>query len=1481
VWTPLADLSGLLPATYEAEMQTLKVQQVQQPFDLAEGPLLRFILLRLSEHKHVLSFVLNHIVADGWSMGVLVRELSAFYQAEIKREAVRVPQLPIQYADYALWQRQWLQGEVLQRQLSYWKQQLAGLLPLELPTDHPRPAIRTYRGALHSQVFPPALLEECIALSQQHGLTLFMLLLTAFKVLLMRYSGQTDLCVGTPIANRTRAEVEGLIGFFINTLVLRTDLSGNPTCEQALRRVQTVCLDAYVHQDIPFEKVVEELSPQRDMSRSPLFQVMFVLQNNDLKSYEPVSGVYIEPQAPVGMEFASVVASKFDLTLTLVQSDQGLHCVLEYSADLFEAQTIQRFLQHWQRVLESMVQNPQARLSDLPVLTPGEQEHLLARGESTTADTPVDVCLHRLVERQVALTPDAIAVVFEEQQLTYLTLNEHATHCMSHLLAKGIGPDRLVGVYMERSLELVIALFAVLKAGGAYLPLDPQLPPARLLALCEDAHLALVLTCTRLKRLLESTPVLSASQILFLCLDERMPSPHHQVCLEPAPENLAYMIYTSGSTGKPKGVMVTHANAVRLFATTNAWFHFQARESWTCFHSAAFDFSVWEIWGCLLYGGRLVVVPYWLSRSPDEFYHLLVAEQVTVLNQTPSAFRQLIGVESRERERRALALRLVIFGGEALDPGSLRPWFAHHADQRPELVNMYGITETTVHVTYRPLAQTDAESHQGSVIGAPLGDLQCYVLDAHRQLVPIGVPGELHVGGAGLARGYWQRADITAERFIPHPFSHKPGARLYCTGDLVRYRATGELEYLGRIDHQVKLRGFRIELGEIEATLMQHPSVREAVVLAREDTPGDKRLVAYVVAEGSQVDIIGEVRTYLQEQLPTYMLPASLMPLNALPLSVNGKVDHTALPVPQTSLEGEQDGELRERTPVEELIAGLSARVLGRTHIGIHDNFFELGGHSLLATQLISRIRTLFQVHIPLRTLFESPTVAQLAGCVKRAIWQKQGLTLPPLRAVSRDQPLPLSFAQQRLWLLDQLEPERAVYTMPITVRLQGRLHISVLQRSVQAIIQRHECLRTVFLSQDGKPLQAPGACVPFALPVLDLRYIEAQQRQKTIVLLAEEETNSPFDLSKGPLIRGKVVLIAEQESVFILSMHHIIADAWSLGVMVHELAAFYEAFIQDKPGPLTPLPVQYADFAVWQRNWLQGEVLEKLLTYWKKQLQGAQPLVLPTDRPASPVPTSHGATCLFSLPTDLLQAAGALSQEEQATLFMTLLAAWQTLIYRYTGQSDSVVGTDIAGRVHEDIEGLIGFFVNLLVLRTDLSGNPSFRELLRRVREMVLQAYTHQDLPFEKLVDALHIERSHRQLPLVRALFVLQNAPLPPLELPGITMQPLNIDPHSAKFDLALFLWEQAHGLSGMINYRTDVFDASTIETLVARFETLLRALVSQPDVAVDTFALFTEEEIQQRAEKDAVEYEDHRRKLKVSRRKEIGLSALQVTEG
>jgi non-ribosomal peptide synthetase component F/acyl carrier protein len=874
------------------------------------------------------------------------------------------------------------------------------------------------------------------------------------------------------------------------------------------------------------------------------------------------------------------------------------------------------------------------------------------------------------------------------------------------------------------------------------------------------------------------------------------------------------------------------------------------------------------------------VVPYWLSRSPDEFYHLLLEEQVTILNQTPSAFRQLIAADIRERERKELALRLVIFGGEALDPCSLRPWFAHHGDQRPELVNMYGITETTVHVTYHPLTHADGEDHQGSVIGYPLDDLQCYVLDAHRQLVPIGVPGELYVGGKGLARGYWQRADITAERFIPHPFSHKPGARLYCTGDLVRYRAPGELEYLGRIDQQVKLRGFRIELGEIEATLMQHPSVREAVVLAREDTPGEKRLVAYIVGESSEVGMIAELRTYLQEQLPAYMVPACIILLNALPLSINGKVDHKALPVPQAALEGEQDAELRERTPIEELIAGCYALVLGRAHIGIHDNFFALGGHSLQATRVISRIRTLFQVEIPLRTLFETPTVAQLATSVRQAVLQKQGLALPPLHAVSRDQHLPLSFAQQRLWLLDQLEPDTVAYTMPIAVRLQGQLHSAVLQRCLQEIIQRHECLRTIFLNQEGKPWQAQRAFLPFALPIIDLRYIEDEQRQRTIVLLAEEEMNSPFDLSKGPLIRGKLLLIAEQESVFMLTMHHIVTDAWSLGVMVRELATLYEAFVQRKPSPLAPLPIQYADFAVWQHNWLQGEVSEKLLTYWKKQLQGALPLALPTDRPVSPVTGSHGATHLFSFPADLVQAFVALGHQEQATLFMALLAAFQTLIYRYTGQVDSVVGTDIAGRVHEEVEGLIGFFVNILVLRTDLSGNPSFREVLRGVRETVLQAYTHQDLPFEKLVDALQLERSNRRLPLVRALFVLQNAPMPPLELPAITMRPLKIDPHTAKFDLAVFLWEQAHTLTGMINYRTDLFDVSTIETLVVRFETLLQAIVSQPDAAVDTFALFTEEEIRQREQKDAAEYEDHRRTLKITRRKEIGLSVLQEAE-
>jgi amino acid adenylation domain-containing protein len=1433
----VVDLSEVDGGERETRAQELIAEEAGRPFDLSARPLLRAGLIKLDESEHVVMLTMHHIVSDGWSVGVLVREVAALYEAYTQAQESPLAELPVQYADFAVWQREWLTGEVLEAQLSYWRRQLAGAPEvLELPTDRPRPAVRTHDGRTHSFSVAPEITQALRALSRREGVTLYMTLLAAFQTLLHRYSGQEDILIGSPVAGRNRAETEHLIGFFVNTLVLRTDLSGDPSFSELLGRVREVCLGAYAHQDVPFEKLVEELRPERSLSHAPLFQVMFVLQNAPEEELR-LGGLRLSTAGAHGGE------SKFDLTLAVTETADGLGAVLEYDSDLFDAETISRMTTHFLTLLSAAASEPTRQVSELPLLTEDERHALLEPYRTSRVLYATPLCVHEIFEAQTEKSPDAVAVVFENERLTYSELNRRANRLAYRLMECGAGPETAVGLLLERSPDLVVAILATLKAGAAYVPLDLASPSERLAFIASDAALALIVTRAELAvRLPEA-----GGARLVLLEDEDVEAAQGHAIDNPrrvaSPDNLAYVIYTSGSTGRPKGVMVTHRNAARLFEATAAWFGFNPSDRWTLFHSTAFDFSVWELWGALLYGGRLVVVPHDTARSPEEFYELLRRERVTVLNQTPSAFRQLMQHEETTEAASDLSLRLVIFGGEALDLRGLRPWFERHGDAAPQLVNMYGITETTVHVTYRPLAAADADA-RGSLIGAPIPDLSLFVLDRSMQPVPVGVAGELYVGGAGLARGYLNRPELTAERFVPDPFATEAGARLYKTGDLARFLPDGDVEYLGRADHQVKIRGFRIETGEIEAVLRAHPSVRQAVVLARADAPGETRLVGYVVAAQTDASLKGELHNFCRSKLPDYMVPANFVALEALPLTPNGKLDRRALPAPEAD-DVAAESYVAPRTPAEQIIAGVFAEVLGLARVGAEDNFFDLGGHSLLATQVMSRVREAFRVEVALRALFESPTVAALAVEVERVRDADGRVSAPPVVAVGREEQLAVSFAQQRLWFIDQLEPGSTQYNLTSAMRLEGQLNIAALERTLSEVVRRHESLRTTFAMADGQPVQIVGEARPVRLEISDLSDLQVCEREARARGLIAEESERPFDLSSGPLLRARLIRLGEQEHVALLTMHHIVSDGWSIGILIREVAALYEAYCEDQSSPLAELPVQYADFAVWQRRWLQGEVLEAQLSYWRRQLAGAPSMLeLPTDRPRPSVQTYRGAEHTFVLSAPLTRALNDLSRREGVTLFMTLLAAWQTLLRRYTRQEDIVVGADVANRNRAETEPLIGFFVNMLVLRTDLSGDPTFKELLARVREVCLQAYEHQDVPFERLVEELQPVRDLSHTPLFQTLFVLQNAPMGTLDLPGLKLSVVESESRTTQFDLILDVEESADGLNATLRYNLDLFNASTIERIGRHLSTLLESAVADAEQTVARLRLLPEDE-------------------------------------
>ena len=961
---PIVDVQG---AEAERRAEQIIAEQESKPFDLASDLMLRPTLVRLASDDHLLVLIAHHIAFDAWSREILLRDLETLYRAFSQGQLNPLPEVANQYPDYAVWQRNLVNSGALQGQLEYWKQRLAGIPSrLELPRNRATGSPQVCRGERRSIVLPNELAVALRSLAQREGVTLFMVLLAAFQTLLHRYSGQEDIVVGSPDAGRSHPQTEQVVGCFVNVLLFRTGFSGGPTFRELLGRVRDVVLQARDNQELPLPKLVQELDPGRNMNQAPLFQVIFALEK-----------ALTVPQLPgleVSVRELDTRTALHDISLFAMELPQGLRLKFECKKDSFDTTTIERMVAHMSTLLHEIAANPDRKVSTLPILSSAEEEQL-TRGWNQFQDYPAKNCIHELFENRVRHTPQRVALVFEGQEISYGELNSRANQLARYLKKIGVGPEVLVGLCVERSLDMVVGILGILKAGGAYLPLDPSYPKDRLAFMVEDAKPPVVLTQYELKELFPEY----VGRIIALDADwseiERELSQNLECDAEPG--NLAYVIYTSGSTGRPKGCQVTHYNVVRLFEATQAWYRFDEHDVWTMFHSYAFDFSVWELWGALIYGGRVVVVPYLVSRSPEDFYRLLERERVTVLNQTPSSFRQLINAEEILGAGNNLSLRYVIFGGEALEIQSLMPWFDRHGDDKPRLVNMYGITETTVHVTYRPLSIADTAG--GSVIGCPIPDLQVYLLDPNRQPVPVGVPGEMYVGGAGVARGYLNRPELTAERFIADPFRSDAQARLYKTGDLARRLDTGDIEYLGRIDQQVKIRGFRIELGEIETVLAKHPAVRESVVVVGDDEYGDRRLIAYLVPQNGLAPTNGELHSFLKEQLPEYMVPSAFVTLEQIPLTSNGKVDRRALPEPEMARPMQGPEFIAPRTPLEEEVAAAWKQVLGVEQVGVNDNFFEIGGHSLLATRVIILLRSSLGVNLSLRLLFENPTVAGMA----------------------------------------------------------------------------------------------------------------------------------------------------------------------------------------------------------------------------------------------------------------------------------------------------------------------------------------------------------------------------------------------------------------------------------------------------------------------------------------------------------------------
>ncbi|HEY0796202.1 MAG TPA: amino acid adenylation domain-containing protein [Acidisarcina sp.] len=1433
-----ADMSGLDQPGQDREIEALMDRSIS--FDLEQGPVLHATLATLGTDKHALVLALPALSTDARGLENLVNEIGTCYAADLTGASASGDIM--QYADIVQWQTELLESEEARAGIEFWRNHFRALdvasMAATLPLERKATADE-FRGAVFSLELDAATVQRIER--TMGGASVKALLLACWAALLGRLTGRTEIVIGVGLDGRKYEELETALGLFASSAPLQVGVPSGQALSEVLGAVSKSLGEFNDWQEC-FSGAPADASPELTKI-SPALGFEYV-DNSTVQSHAGLLVTIMRER---------VCFERLKLKLVAMRKSYGLELQFHYDAARLDGDEVARIGGYFTTLLAAVVANPDVTPGSVPLLSAPEWNKVVKEWNATAADYSKDKCLHELFEAQAEKYPERAALRCGNEVLNYRELNERANQLAHYLGGLGVRPDSLVALCLERSVGTLVAMLGIMKAGGAYVALNPDNPKPRLAR--QIAGAVVLITQQSLMVQMPEFP----GTTLSLDGPERpwLDGPRTNPEANGGPENLVYVIYTSGSTGVPKGVAVRHRNLVNYTQAIGGRLRlddFPDGLHFATVSTMAADLGNTCIYPSLISGGCLHLMTYEDATDADNFARYTTGHPIDVLKIVPSHLQALL---HSPKAKQILPRRFLVLGGETFSLGLAAALKA--LNPACEIFNHYGPTETTVGALTLALDHFDwRNTSAGSIpIGRPLANTQVYILDEHLQPVPTGVTGELYIAGAGVTAGYLNQPAVTGERFVSDPFAEEATARMYRTGDLARYLQDGNVEFLGRGDDQVKIRGFRIELGEIEAALLSHAAVKQALVLALDDETGDKRLLGYVVGEKDATS--DALRAYVKQLLPDYMAPSHIFLLPQIPLTQNGKVDRGALPTLE-SLEVQTF--VPPQTATQEAIAGIWAEVLRRERIGIHANFFDLGGHSLLATQVISRIRRTLDVDLPLRSLFESPTVAGLAEQVDHFRGSADTLTVPPITRVPRDQNLPLSFAQQRLWVLDQMEPNNAMYNIPRRPRMRGRLNIDALTRALNAIVERHESQRTTFGVRNGQPIQVIAPALEIELKRRSLAALPEDAKAAEATRVAIEEAETPFDLAKGPLLRATLLELGPEDHILLLTMHHIVSDAWSASVFFEEFGVLYEAYANGLKAELPELAIQYADYAAWQREWFQGEVLDAHIAYWRKQLSGAPPvLALPTDRPRPELRSFRGSYEAAPFSTETSKALREFSQQEGATLFMVLLAGFQTLLSRYTGQEQIVIGTDVANRAMAETERIIGFFINLLALHTDLSGNPSFRELLKRVREVALSGYAHQEMPFDKLVEELQPERSLSHNPLVQVLFVMQNVPRQNRALAGLEVSAFQVPLTSSKFDLAVFMVDGEEALAGNWVYSTDLFDKSTILRMARHFETLLMSAIASPDAPLSTLEMRSEAELEQDS---AVKQERRKSQLK-----------------